>query len=238
MNNTKTKIPVVKRKVVFSDEDILNLDLSNLEETQTTETSIMFPLHVYDDADTSILQIVKSQPLIMYYNENILSPLDSYVLDLALSSMSGSKIFFNESFDNKEEFFNDRLIATITKNNTHIFAVNDDAFLRILSERPDLIVSPEGYLVFYTDAEMYITLDGLSGTLITHSQIKEAASYNSDHDFIKKISVNHNGLTLDLIRQSHGNYVKCTYKLNIQTDFIASDQAFSIDLTLKNTRSL
>ena len=237
---TKDQDPVlVKRQTsAFSKEDCIDLDLSHLEETQTTENSIVYPLHVFDGSDDSLLQIVKSRPIIKFYNSNLTDALNCFVQEIELSSVTGSKIYFDQSYNCKEDFVENKIIAIVTTNNYNILVINDNQFLKILKEQPHLVVSPEGYLVFYTDAEMYITLDGLSGTLITHGQIKEAASYTSDHDMINQITVHNNVMTIDLFRKVQERYVMCSYELSINADQTVLSQPFNIDLTLKKTRSL
>ena len=237
---TKDHNPVlVKRQTsAFSKEDSIDLDLSHLEETQTTENSIVYPLHVFDGSDDSLLQIVKLRPIIKFYNSNLTDALNCFVQEIELSSVSGSKIYFDESYNCTEDFIENTVIAIVTTNNNSILVINDNQLLRILKEQPHLVVSPEGYLVFYTDAEMYITLDGLTGTLITHGQIKEAASYISDHDMINQITVYDNVIIVDLFRKIKERYVMCSYELSINANQNVLSQPITFDLTLKKTRSL
>lgn len=149
MSETKKVIPIVCRQTDFIGEDA------------NKELMLTDGLH--------ICRYTEEYPIIRYENTSLnFEPpehLNSFVKKICVSTVrNGKKVFidsncFMKQAETREEDDFCSVVVYYEDNIGESHLVIQNEIYEFLLKRPNLVVSPEGMLVFYTDKQIFVTLD-------------------------------------------------------------------------------
>lgn len=148
--------------------------------------------------------------------------LNSFVESVRLSiADAGKRYYFDEFGVMHGKYTGEDIIAYYvdTVGDNHVIEQND--IVRFLFQKPQLAVSPDGMLVFYTEKKMLATLD-----LYHYCWIDDPILFDNNI-IIKEITVTDNGCEIDVVTDTDKKQSK--YQLNFEFDFT---QYNPIDFTL------
>lgn len=123
--------------------------------------------------------------------------LNSFVKSIHLSIADAGKRYCLTSGNSVESrYVGQDVIAYYEDNYGNLKLIEQDKIITFLFQKPELVVSPEGVLVFYTDREMLVTLDMEHYSWI--DDIPEEAYDGVDTPSIRDGRVDEEELTIDI----------------------------------------
>lgn len=209
-------LPIAKRQIMFSEDECLQegycgFDPSNMTEEYLKELELIYLTRM----DESVSQITDAYPIVKYYSENT-DKLNRFVESITVAVVSGTKLTFDEKFAPKEKIVDDEVVAYIT----NPFNVSTEIYYydlcKLLYEKPELTVTDEGVLLFYTHTTLFATLDCKSGNIMGVEELAKAVG-NEAITKISSISVDNDGATVIKFKTKNGK--KAEHQLSMLLDF-------------------
>lgn len=172
-SNERKVIPIVNRKIMFSDDECLQESYCGFDPSLLTEESLdNLELHYLSLMDNSISQITDEYPIVKYSSENT-DVLNYFIESITVAIVSGKNLSFDERFTPKEEVIDDEVIAYITNPFGASTKIYNFDLVKLLYQKPDLTVTKEGVLLFYTPTSIFATLDCLSCNIVSVDELSE-----------------------------------------------------------------
>lgn len=171
MENEKRIIPVAERHTVFpsscniktSINGAFDVDRGTSEEEfeKMISDALLFP----DGLDTRLY--LDEYPIVIYQCDECACPeldpdfrLNSFVKSIHLSiADAGIQYSLSSSNSFNAKYIGEDVVAYFIDNHDNLISINENDIIKFLFQKPNLLVSPEGILVFYTDKEIVTTLD-------------------------------------------------------------------------------
>lgn len=216
--------PMVERIVEFTEEDFReNLDVTCCHESSIKdETWQRFADNalVITNGNT-IYQYAEEFPIVVYQcSEDAMvmpsSRLNTFIESIAVSTADLGKRFSLDKRDMKWEYTGPDTVAYFTNNNGRCIAIQQYDIFRFLLKKPNLVISKEGLLVFFTERTILVTSD------CEHYAWVNAV--DTDNSIIKGIDVCDGYCTVNLEdtenNDKDGNPLKYSYKLQFTIDMV------------------
>lgn len=209
-------LPIAQRQIMFSEDECLQegycgFDPSNMTEEYLKELELIYVTRM----DESVSQITDAYPIVKYYSENT-DKLNRFVESITVAVVSGTKLTFDERFAPKKEIVDDEVVAYIT----NPFNVSTEIYYhdlcKLLYEKPELTVTDEGVLLFYTPTTLFATLDCKSGNIMGVEELAGAIELK-DVSEISSITVDDDGDNIITFKTKTGREVQ--RKLSMLFDF-------------------
>lgn len=159
--------PKVERIVEFSEEDFReNTGVTSFDESLINdETWQEFADNalVITDGNT-IYQYAEEFPIVVYRcseDAEVMpsSRLNAFIESIAVSTANLGKHFSLDKRDMKWEYTGPDTVAYFTDNTGRVIAIQQYDISRLLMKKPNLVISYEGLLVFFTEKEILVTND-------------------------------------------------------------------------------
>ena len=153
--------PKVERIIKFSKDDIRkNSDFTSVDESKIIDKKWQdCDALVITDGNT-IYQYAEEIPVVVYRCSEEAMVMPSSRLNAFIKSITVSKVDFGKCFslsykrDMKAEDTGPNTVAYFTDNTGRVIAIQQYDILRFLQNKPDLVISNEGLLIFFTEKEI------------------------------------------------------------------------------------
>ena len=201
---------------MFSEDECLQegycgFDPSNMTEEYLKELELIYLTRM----EESVSQITDAYPIVQYYSENT-DKLNRFVESITVAVVSGTKLTFDKKFAPKENIVDDEVVAYIT----NLFNVSTEIYYydlcKLLYEKPELTVTDESVLLFYTPTTLFATLDCKSGNIMGVEELAKAVG-NEGITKISSISVDNDGATVIKFKTKNGKNAE--HQLSMLFDF-------------------
>lgn len=211
-------LPIAKQQIMFSEDECLQegyygFDPSILKEEYLKNVELIHLTRMNE----SVSQITDAYPIVKYYSENT-KKLNRFVESITVAIVSGKRLTFDEKCTAKEEIVDDEVVAYIT----NPFNVSTEIYYndlgKLLYQKPELTVTDEGVLLFYTPTTLFATLDCKSGNIIRVDELAAAVA-NEDITKISSISVDNDDATVINFQTKNGK--KAEHQLSMLFDFFS-----------------
>lgn len=216
--------PKVERIVEFTEEDFReNLGVTLFDESlikDETWQEFSDNALVITDGNT-IYQYAEEFPIVVYRcSEDAMvmpsSRLNTFIESITVSTADLGKYFSLDKRDMKWEYTGHDTVAYFTDNTGRCIAIQQNDIFRFLLKKPNLVISKEGLLVFFTER-----------TILATSDCEHYAWVNdvdTDNGIIKGIDVCDGYCTVNLEDtekiDKDGNPLKYSYKLQFTVDMV------------------
>ena len=227
MAKEKKIIPIAERRTIFpANSNIKNssyggYDTSGLSEEEFEE---LISKSLLISSGQTITHFLDEYPIAVYkcdesacYEIDPEYRLNAFVRCIHLSIADAGKewcIKKEDSFDSN--YVNESVIAYYEDNYGNRKMIEQRELISFLFRKPELVVSPEGVLVFYTNKDILATLD------MDHYIYINDADILQDGFNIVQCKVNNEGLTIHIMDNNDGVLMSRsagTYRLNFSFDF-------------------
>ena len=214
--NVDFVLPIAKRQIMFSEDACLQEGYGGFEPSTLKEDYLENVELIYlTRMDESVSQITDAYPIVEYSSENT-DNLNRFIESITVAIVSGTRLTFDEKCTAKEEIIDDEVVAYIT----NPFNVSTEIYYydlcKLLYQKPELTVTDEGVLLFYTPTTLFATLDCKSGNIMGVEELARAVE-NEDITKISSISVDNDGSTLIEFKTQKGKKVE--HQLSMLFDF-------------------
>jgi hypothetical protein len=159
--------PKVERIVEFSEKDVRkNTDVTSVDDSlisgkawqKFAENAL-----VITDGHT-IYQYAEEFPIVVYRcsEDAMLMPsrrLNAFIESITVSTADLGKHFWLERNDMKWEYTGPDTVAYFTDNTGRVIAIQQNDIFRFLLNKPNLVISNEGLLIFFTEKSILVTVD-------------------------------------------------------------------------------
>lgn len=220
MAKEKKIIPIAERRTIFpADSNIRNSDYGGYDTEDLSEgefNELISKSMLFSDG-TTITHFLDEYPIAVYQSDEDacyeIDPdyrLNAFVKSIHLSIADAGKEWCLRKEDSFESnYISERVVAYFEDNYGNRKMIEQGEIFTFLFQKPELVVSPEGVLVFFTNEEILATLD-----MIHYVYIKDPDIL---HEGVKIVQckVNDEGLTLHTM---YDDYVG-KYRLNFSFDF-------------------
>ena len=211
-------LPIAKRQIMFSEDECLQEGFAGFDFTIMTEEYLKNLELIYlTRMDESVSQITDAYPLVKYYSENT-NKLNRFVESITVSVVSGTRLTFDEKFNGIEEIVDDEVVAYITNPFNVSTEIYYNDLCKLLYQKPELTVTNEGVLLFYTPTTLFATLDCKSGNIIGVNELAKEVEIDADAK-ISSISVDDDGNTKIKFKKKNGKTE--THSLSMLFDFFS-----------------
>lgn len=225
--NANFVLPIAKRQIMFSEDDCLEegscgFNPDTLSEEYLEKLELIYLTYMSD----SLSQLTDAYPIVEYYSDNS-DALNRFVESITVAIVSGKKVSFGKKCMTQEDIIEDEVIAYITTPENVSTAICNDDLCKMLYLKPELTVSPEGVLLFYTPTTLYATIDCVWGNIVDVEELAEAVK-NEDITSISNISIADDGSTVIKFNTNSGK--ETTYHLSIAIDLFC-DAGVIVEIT-------
>ena len=218
--------PKVERIVEFSEEDIReNTCVTSVDESLITDknwqefadNALVFT------ACNTVYQYAEEFPIVVYRcSEDAMvmpkSRLNSFIRSITVSTADRGKRFSLNKRNMEWEYTGPDTVAYFTKNTGERIAILQYDIFRFLLRKPNLVISNEGLMVFFTKREIWVTCDC--------DQYAWVHGIDTNNGIIKDIDVCDEYCTVNLEdtknNDEDGNPLQYSYKLQFIVDMIDS----------------
>ena len=211
-------LPIAERQIMFSEDECLQAGYGGFDPSIMTEEALKeVELNYLTRMDESVSQITDEYPVVKYYSENT-ENLNRFVESITVAVISGTRLTFDEKFGAIEEILDDETVAYIT----NPFNVSTEIYYhdlcKLLYQKPELTVTNEGVLLFYTPTTLFATLDCKSGNIMGVEELADAIDLQHVEEIVS-IKVDDDGDTMLTLKTKTGRTVK--RKLTMLFDFFS-----------------
>ena len=213
-------LPIAKRQIMFSEDECLQYGYCGFDPSLLTPEARgqIEPIYL-SRMDDSVSQITDYYPMVEYYAENT-DKLNRFVERISVGIASGRRLSFDDEFEAMNEMIDDEVVAYITDPcnvSTEIYYYD---LCKLLYQKPELIVTNEGVLIFYTPTTLFATLDCKSGNHVGVEELAEAVGYDKIKK-IKSISIEPNGTAVIKFASEDGRTLYKEYQLSMLFDLFS-----------------
>lgn len=213
-------LPIAKRQLLFDKKEIFSAGkdfVGNLPE------EISLPYVSYLFTHQGVAELVEEIPIVRWYAEETVwnkgrNHLNGFVHDITVSLVSGTRLEF-DAHKAKEEVFGHKILERVTNQYGVSTEIYWDPLYNLLLRKPNLTVTNEGVLLFYTEDRIIATLDCNCGNLVGVKGDLQVALENYKITEIKEITVAEDGSNVIKFSTSDGEEVE--YKLSVLFDFFS-----------------
>lgn len=216
--------PKVERIVEFSEDDIReNTDVTSVSESlinYKTWQKFAENALVITDGNT-IYQYAEEFPIVVYRcSEDAMvmpsSRLNAFIESITVSTADHGKRFSLDKRDMKGEYTGPDTVAYFTDNTGRVIAIQQHDIFKFLQNKPNLVISNEGLLVFFTKKTILVTLDC--------EHYAWVHDVNTENGEITSIDVYDEYCIVNLENSENhdedGNPMKYSYKLQFIVDMV------------------
>jgi len=203
---------------MFSEDECLQYGYGGFEPSLLTPEERMKIIYL-SRMDDTVSQITDYYPMVEYYAENT-DKLNRFVERIAVGIASGRRLSFDDHFDASNEIIDDEVVAYITNPFNVLTEIYDYDFCKFLYQKPELTVTNEGVLLFYTPTTLFATLDCKAGNIMGVEELAEAVN-EPRIKRIRDVFVNSDGETVIRFTNERGKKFYKDYKLTCIFDFFS-----------------
>ncbi len=188
-------IPIAVRQVEFSEDEFVTSDLKSfrdcgpfseegIEQLQEETTTIL------RSGENSVILVTDEYPIVSYSkdfekSENQLMGLNAFIDEVHLSIVDGYETFYSgKTFKPEEGFIDGEALSYVIDCYNCYKTIIDAGLDKFLRKKPNLTVSKEGILVFYTKTEIQATIDCASANIVGVEEIAEVLSIKKRRNLI------------------------------------------------------
>lgn len=203
-------LPIAKRQIMFSEDECLQYGYCGFDPSLLTPEARgqIKPIYL-SRMDDSVSQITDYYPIVEYYAQNT-DKLNRFVERVSVGIASGRIL----SFD-------DEVVAYITNPFKVSTTIYNYDLCKLLYQKPQLTVTNEGVLLFYTSTTLLATLDCKSGNLIRVEELAEAPNEPRIHRIREIYAYSDDGDTVIRFTNEKGNKFYKDYTLTCMFDFFS-----------------
>lgn len=148
------------RKVIFSEEDYRdNFAITSCSESLVSDKEweeFADKALVLADGD-EIYQYAEEYPIVVYCDDEC--ELNAFIESITVSTASYGKRFSLHKREMVEEYTGPDTVVYFTDNTNRKIVIQQHDIFYFLLKKPELVITVEGFLVFYTEKEILITND-------------------------------------------------------------------------------
>ena len=211
-------LPIAKRQIMFSEDECLQYGYCGFEPSLLTPEARgkIEPIYLSRMND-SVSQITDYYPIVEYYSENT-DELNRFVEKISVGIASGRRLSFDDHFETVNEVIDDEVVAYVTNPFNVSIGIYYYDLCKLLYQKPELTVTDEGVLLFYTPTTLFATLDCTSGNIMGVEELAEALN-ESRIKMIRDICVDSEGNTVIRFANEKGKKLPKDYQLSCMFDF-------------------
>lgn len=184
-------VPKVERQIKFEEEDFITNDavvgrsesLISKEEWKDFECNVLVLSDGYD-----VYQYADEYPIVKYTGE-IMSDtgfegerLNGFITSVTVSTVMNGVHFSLRKREMKRKFTGAKTIAYFEDSIGRLTEIPIDDIYRILMKKPNLVVSSDGLLIFYTKKECVATLDFVHYAWVDPPLMMSQITRNEDYE--------------------------------------------------------
>lgn len=215
-------LPTAKRQIMFSEDEYLQYGYFGFDPKLLVPEAReqIEPIYI-SHTDDSVSQITDYYPIVEYYSENT-DKLNRFIERVSVGIASGKELRFDDKFEAMNEVIDDEIIAYIANPSNVSTEIYYYDLCKLLYQKPELTVTNEGVLLFYTPTTLIATLDCQSGNIVDAEEFAEELG-QSRIKMIKNIFVNSDGDTVIRFINESGKKFYKDYKLTCMFDFFSEE---------------
>lgn len=213
-------LPIAKRQIMFSEDEYLQHGSCGFDPSLLTpEARRQIELIYLSRRDDSVSQITDYYPIVEYFAKNT-DKLNRFIEKISVGLASGRRLSFDANFEVMNEVIDDEIVAYITNPFNVSTEIYDYNLCKLLYQKPELTVTDEGVLLFYTPTTLFATLDCTSGNIVGVEELADEVGYDKIKK-IKSISIEPNGSIVIKFASEDGRTLYKEYQLSMLFDFFS-----------------